>query len=1350
MVKPIHHWQFTEREGSTTTDLITGVDSQINKSDWEGHGRIGPALKLHGSGSRVDLGNEVGQFGTGDFTIAFGVISYWAHRSNDLDIIGSRAMRGHGNFFSVRLINVTHLAVEVDQDEQGTHYIRLDTPSLLTEQKWGHVAIVRQGPTLKVYFDGALVAEKTSTTGVANISNSHDFRLGDWTRNTPIAKYEDLRIYDTALNDFQIQNLQPLVNRVLREGEVELVATDNTTVTLTEDVANIETFSTLFQKLRLGPDTGVTLYSKPDFSGSAQKLYSNVSNIPATKVGSHPRSMRVWSPKGEPFTGKWIITAPNGEYLSWNGDALTTSPTITSKEHFTLQHNFYHDQPQFFPIADTEGKLFPTTLLADYSEQGSSTFSFVNLAHDQWLAMNPDKTFSWTQSEQDRAIFEHTLKIADNEGQVGELATGEVALYQHSLYKGRAFILSNSTLHDNKVNADLRIVPGLNDIASSVRLGADTGVTLFKNPLSTTNNTNQIEDVLEDVENFETTQIGHDVLSAVQIFKTVPPEAIFESYTSILSEDYRLVDGELEQFSAYRTTLRFAPDITEVEISATDATTIEVDGVVYEIDEDTPTLFSPNAMKRLVITTEAEGLSTAGLKFRTSTMGENERVVIFPDRQAHQQIAELEPDALWNATDANGNPIVDQTQFSQSEVASLQNTISRVMATVVSADDTSATTLNTDDVVDVDNLDSVISAKRASSTETIDNAWSLNFNPAHSTRERRDGTTTVSALWEEPVDQSEFEQQLGFAHSSFSVVGNTRSLTSFGSSLKDTFKDAVSVTVGAFDGLVNIVVDLGKSFVSFVLDTAQKVAEFVEALVEKVVESVKAFIEFLRFLFAWKDILETKRYLVRAINSAMDTASDLALAAKNSVSEFFDGLQEGLDDGIDNIVQLVGGDPTEEPNTSELPEAAEWFLNKMLGGFEQLREDAQDFAEDELEDITGLALPAPLQSLIDILERLENIADIGTQMREALIEVVEIVIANPTRPELFLIEVIEVIRNVTSEILSIGEDTALTFLDLVDLSINTLRDILNSAFYIPFISELLDLVGAGQVTLLNLTSTLVAIPSTVLSKLLFGEAPFKDVPQPDFATFTTKSNVTTFSAQTTSDETADNDGDNVNKTVKGLTIVALCADLLDGILSAMLDATPENADEVRTSTLSKFTQNRGSQMEIMSLLLSSTSWLAGLADIPSKKNHWEYVMWSWRTSVLALDIAYIAIPFAIAMSPETVAFLKDDKVEKYFVNQRLRRANRYTVAIATAFGVVDLGLTGRYFATLDDEENFSKIDRNLEISNETLGLIPTLFCWLRVIPTGQPYLAIGQSIMDVVVAGSTFSLGTTLVKREFD
>ena len=72
-IQPKYHWQFSEREGTTTVDSVSNIKATFSKAEFDGHGRIGPAVHLLKKGAHINLGKEVGQFGTSDFTVAFGM-----------------------------------------------------------------------------------------------------------------------------------------------------------------------------------------------------------------------------------------------------------------------------------------------------------------------------------------------------------------------------------------------------------------------------------------------------------------------------------------------------------------------------------------------------------------------------------------------------------------------------------------------------------------------------------------------------------------------------------------------------------------------------------------------------------------------------------------------------------------------------------------------------------------------------------------------------------------------------------------------------------------------------------------------------------------------------------------------------------------------------------------------------------------------------------------------------------------------------------------------------------------------------------------------------------------------------
>ena len=196
-IQPKFHWQFQDRPSATTTvDSISKVKASLFEAKPNGHGRIGRAMHLLEKNSHVSLGKAVGQFGTGDFTIAFGMKNINNHGDGVLDIIGSQTMKGHGNFFSVRLSDKRRIFFHVDENSKGKHYVIVQTDplSMVYDRTWFHVAVVRKGRTIQIYINGVLSIEEKSKTGIANIKNDTDVKLGHSRRGTPEAQYEDLKI----------------------------------------------------------------------------------------------------------------------------------------------------------------------------------------------------------------------------------------------------------------------------------------------------------------------------------------------------------------------------------------------------------------------------------------------------------------------------------------------------------------------------------------------------------------------------------------------------------------------------------------------------------------------------------------------------------------------------------------------------------------------------------------------------------------------------------------------------------------------------------------------------------------------------------------------------------------------------------------------------------------------------------------------------------------------------------------------------------------------------------------------------------------------------------------------------
>lgn len=212
---PAHRWTFGG-SGPVAQDLTGKINGTISSTATRiAPGPPGQAGGIHLDGSessKVTFPVPAGQFGAENFSVAL-----WLRTRDTLryyDIVGNRTAGSHGIFFSLRMTGnhetqpPGQITAEIDQN--GQNYIPINSSkSGYNDGNWHHVTVVRNGASLKLYVDGGPSASG-SASGVANVSNNNPFVLGRSlvgveAKFTPVADYGDLRIYNVALTDAQVQ-----------------------------------------------------------------------------------------------------------------------------------------------------------------------------------------------------------------------------------------------------------------------------------------------------------------------------------------------------------------------------------------------------------------------------------------------------------------------------------------------------------------------------------------------------------------------------------------------------------------------------------------------------------------------------------------------------------------------------------------------------------------------------------------------------------------------------------------------------------------------------------------------------------------------------------------------------------------------------------------------------------------------------------------------------------------------------------------------------------------------------------------------------------------------------------------
>ena len=1053
-----------------------------------------------------------------------------------------------------------------------------------------------------------------------------------------------------------------------------------------------------------------------------------------------PRSVHIWSTAGEPFSGKWRIKESNGTYLNFD-----ITNRLFSAAYFRFHYNLEYRQIQLVHADYSHGLLLSvdneaSAVLVDEEPIHKDAFSLINTSHDQWGVLKSDDTLSWTHIYEDRSIFYRMDKLAEHEGQVGTLSRGEVALYEHKAYHGKVWIFSDSA-HGTSGIYNFSTGQSFARKISSIRLGSDTFVTIsgvvmvgdiiFSPPK---------QDFIHNVPNLEGTEVGDDNVGFLKIYRTLAPETIFESVSHKLSQDYRLgnnalIDGEhdedeLVEFTAYRTILKLTTNTDRVTISATDATTIEVNGTTYNVSEGSSVTVSPNVINQIMITSVAKGIKTPGLKFHTADMAPNERVILFPDQGVHTDIAQwnnADAERLANATfiDENGNEKrVIKEQYTEDHVKTIVSTLSKAMQTVSYTEENTAGNVRT---INRNGKSGIRTYNRALNPTAITKPWSLRFTQNTAARKGGGQSGSVSLI-EEELNQQQFLEKLVQADHEgitrkrgwddfFEDVGEFfEDVGEFFEDAGEFIEDVISMTFGVFEDVFRVFLEFGEKTIEFVLDTYDKVIEFVQVFIENVVEFIGGFIEFVRFVFEWDDILQTRNRIAAVVEDQFDAVDDMIDTAQSFVSDFTSDLKDDVETGINALIAKLDdetvlaratvntGQALSNDEEDQLPEEGQWFLNLVIDSLSGRR-----FAnQNDLDEVAN--------EVMDMFTELVN--DMGGVAEDIIIKLINAIKDDLSNQEKMLINVLEAIRDVVINLLDIGNDVAISLLESVKMGINLLKEWLTAEIHFPLISHLLSNLGIqtdATTSLLDIVGLLVAIPVTITSKVIFEIAPFSDGAYNDGLAAT-----------------------DAKVKVRDFGNMGIMARYIDGLINIGLDAFPESMDDEGVAT---------GFLELISLFLSGLSWLSDFPASPAEpggypyhllasENHvdknsheeyyWERVKWGWRTAILGLDILLTIV------TPS---------------KQRMRRDNIFTAGAFTAFSLVDLGLTSRYLVTISDEEKSGRV-----VAKEVLGLLPDIACLLRhdPNPVTMPFTIGTLVALQSVATASDFAVSLLMLVDELD
>ncbi|MFK7809919.1 MAG: hypothetical protein AB8F74_19095 [Saprospiraceae bacterium] len=321
--------------------------------------------------------------------------------------------------------------------------------------------------------------------------------------------------------------------------------------------------------------------------------------------------------------------------------------------------------------------------------------------------------------------------------------------------------------------------------------------------------------------------------------------------------------------------------------------------------------------------------------------------------------------------------------------------------------------------------------------------------------------------------------------------------------------DAAEAFVEGVSKGLQIIVETASKVVTVIVDTIEKVGEVVMYIVEKVVEVVESIIDFICALFAWGDILDTQEWIMKLVDKSFEKTDKTVEVIQGMLETLFDKAQGKIAETMTSVREHLGvEEPVEkesESDTSDAIDALMWLFDKISvvsgGAASVVSNIANEIDLPTVRLGPDVRMPSELESALQeaasiVFDLLTDIADDGVDAVvdsfNSIFNRLKTAINDPGRaPQLILAMFVDIAEVFLRTGLSIVSNIADAVLSLFRILLKVIKIVIDTEINIPFVTELYEFITGGQaLTIKSMFSLLIAIPVTVLSKLILGNEGF--------------------------------------------------------------------------------------------------------------------------------------------------------------------------------------------------------------------------------------------------------------------
>jgi hypothetical protein len=581
---------------------------------------------------------------------------------------------------------------------------------------------------------------------------------------------------------------------------------------------------------------------------------------------------------------------------------------------------------------------------------------------------------------------------------------------------------------------------------------------------------------------------------------------------SSLTTDYgNNAAGKLESYPVYRTSVSLPPGTALVDLWAASQVDVEVDGRRHTIDAVRPARIAAPRTLKLSISIRAPGnLHCPHLMLSTNLMRPEQRHLICPDVEVHKKLARLKPGALYEARDALGigSKSVEEINAAQNAVQNL----SRVVQYTYNR-----------------RQHGVFHDRAILPQNMVDSHFRLRFadgGARYFPLSKKDveqhiagaalGVGEAQGLWDDVLDEISKAREIVVYTAKdiaskvvdtvkkidndvavvFDELGEdlvhgdawsfTKHLLQGGANIgTDLFVGAANVAGRLLSGagqLLAVAIDLGGKVVTFILDHTGPVGQLIRGIFERIGAQMAKVVAWLLEKIGGPEVVHIHDTLIDTVNLRMDGLKDSLEHVRKFADDSIGRIESEIDRNLDGILRNLGTldldrQPTRGWSVSTAVEQSEWLVSRV-----------PDAPADAL---PGASRLFSLDVSVDAIETFFRVLDSKVGYDSPLLKRLnsdagEFLQSLGAGPQAIISAALKLLKSLARFVLEAAKALVDGIVDLLEATIEFLKQLLNAPFEIPFISDVYkEITKREHVTILGLISLILAIP-VAMAYRMFG------------------------------------------------------------------------------------------------------------------------------------------------------------------------------------------------------------------------------------------------------------------------